>query len=89
MQELSLFLAPVLEMLAGKYGLAAQILGYMAGLRIVFKPLMTLGEAFVLYTPSKSDNEKLEKFKASKVYYWISFTVDFFASVKLPKPVKK
>jgi hypothetical protein len=85
MEELLGYLKPVLEMLAGKYGVVAQVLGYMAAARIFFKPIMTIAESYVNLTPSLKDNEKFEKIKASKAYKMVVFLVDMFASVKLPK----
>ncbi len=70
-----------------EYPWIATVLFVIGGLRVVFKPIMVLLETYVAYTPSKSDDETLEKAKSSKAYQWLAFALDYLASLKLP--VKK
>jgi hypothetical protein len=66
------------------------LLGFFAAMgvfRAVFKPIMLLLEKYVEATPSKSDDEKLEKLKANKHYKALVVVVDYLMSIKLP--VKK
>lgn len=57
----------------------------MGVLRAVFKPLMTVFEAYVVATPSKDDDSLLAKVKASKSYALVAYVLDYAASIKLPK----
>lgn len=78
-------LAPVLEMLAGKYGFMAQVVAVVGSLRLIFKPLMALLQSIVGVTPSVKDDELLAKVLAHPAYKAVAFLVDMVASVKLPK----
>ena len=79
---------PILESLAGKYGVLAQILMIMGLARLCMKPLMTsLGE-IVKITPSEKDDAFLNKVLASQWYKGICFVLDFVLSIKLPKAPK-
>ena len=76
---------PLIEAYAGESGILLQALVIMASLRIVFKPLMSLIGSIVLVTPSKSDDILLQSIKAHKGYKMVSYLIDYFASIKLPK----
>lgn len=78
-----------LLMLAAKYPIILTIVSVIGVLRVIFKPLMMIIETIVAATPSKKDDEKFNKFKSSSTYAFIVKFLDFFASIKLPKPVKK
>ena len=54
-------------------------------LRTIIKPIVTLVNNYVESSPSKSDNVKWEKVKASKMYKAFAFILDWTASIKLPK----
>lgn len=78
-------LKPVLEM-AMAY-LPENVIGIIVlvgGFRVVFKPLMSLLEAFALYTPSKKDDELYKELSEGNTYKTIKFLFDFIASIKLP-----
>jgi hypothetical protein len=68
-----------------KYPATASVLVVMGILRAIFKPLFSLLQAYVDATESKTDNEKLQKFKDSKIYKALAYLLDYAASVKLPK----
>jgi hypothetical protein len=74
--------------LADKYPTVASILMVMGVLRAIFKPLMSLIEAYVLATPSTKDDEFYNKMLDSKIYKGIVWVLDYMASVKLPKKKK-
>lgn len=61
----------------------ASLLMVMAALRIVFKPVFAVAEAYVQATENKEDDAKLEEVKASKAFQTVAFILDYFASVKL------
>lgn len=88
MEAVLAYLGPVLEMAAGKYGLAAQILSYVAMARLFFKPVVSLAQAYVQVTPSVKDDEKLQKLMESKSYKSVAYLLDWFASLKLPQAKK-
>lgn len=77
-------LVSILMQFADKYPWLASVFFVIGGLRVVFKPLMALVEAYVAYTPSKDDDTTLAKVKASKAYTWLAFGLDYVASIKLP-----
>lgn len=85
MEQLLLFIKPMIEAYAGNYGVAVQIISIVGSLRVVIKPAMGLIEAYVLITPSKDDDLLPEKIKANKVYKAIVYALDWFASIKLSK----
>lgn len=74
----------VLDFIAANPNLAG-ILVILGVFRAIFKPIMTLLHTYVESTPSKSDNEKLEKFKQTKTYQFLVWFVDYLTSIKLPK----
>lgn len=85
MEELALYLTPMLLELAEKHPVSLAIMAGMGSLRAIFKPLMGLLEKYVKSTPSKKDDEKLGavlNHKAFKAFAWL---LDYVASVKLPK----
>ena len=53
--------------------------------RAIFKPMMTVIEAYIAETPGKKDDEWLGKLKDHPVYKSVVWFVDFLLSVKLPK----
>lgn len=88
MEVLLGYLGPVLEMAAGKYGVAAQVLSYVAMARLFFKPIVSIAQAYVQVTPSVEDDEKLQKIMESKTYKSVAYILDWFASLKLPQSKK-
>jgi len=79
------FAKPLIEALAGKHGTVVQVIVLMGSLRVFLKPLTSLARTYVEFTPSKSDDEKLEKILNSEIYKKASFVIDYFASLKLPQ----
>jgi hypothetical protein len=86
--ELLPLLKPYIEMLLGQHGeiarVVAMVVFYMGAARVVFKPLMSLIHAVVSVTPSKSDDEALEKVEKSRLWSIGAFIVDYLFSLKLP-----
>ena len=79
--------------LAGNYPWLATVLLIIGGLRVVFKPLMSLLDGYVKANCSPDEYAKLQSFEAGPVYRWLNFGLDFVGSVKLPvlgvKPAQK
>lgn len=67
------------------YPIAMAILVLMGVFRAIFKPIMMVAEKYVAATPSKSDNEKLQKFKESSIYKALGLASDYLMSIKLPQ----
>lgn len=86
MDQLAQALAPVIQGLAGKFGIVTQIIMVIGAFRIVFKPLMTLIEAVVKATPTQADDQVLNTVEASLPFKALQFLVDYVASIKLPAP---
>jgi len=63
----------------------ASIIMVLGITRAIFKPLMGLVEAFVLATPSASDDQVVKAFEGSKLYAFFVWLIDYTASIKLPK----
>ena len=73
--------------IAGKYPVMASILFIIGLLRLVFKPLVSIAQAYVAYTPKLEDDAALNKFMEGRIYKAIVWFVDFFGSIKLPAKV--
>lgn len=80
MEELVAFLIG----LASQYPVLATIFMVIGGLRVVMKPIMSVLQAYVDYTPDPADNAKLAAVMESSIYKGIAYVLDLFASVKLP-----
>ena len=88
MEEILLFLKPLLEGLLGKYGWLVQVVAIIGALRLFIKPLMSMAQAYVSLTPSVKDDEFLKKIQESSIYKMVSYLLDWFGSIKLPKKDK-
>lgn len=84
-QALLPLVSPVLEALAGQYGIVAQILVIMGLARACMKPIMVAVQEVVKITPSVNDDAFLAKVIESKTYNTICFVLDYALSIKLPK----
>lgn len=84
MEQILMFLKPMIEAYAGNYGVAVQIMSVIATLRMVNKPIMSLITIYVNLTPSKDDDLLPDKIKASKAYKIFVYVTDWVASIKLP-----
>lgn len=72
--------------LSASYPWLTTVLVAIGTFRALFKPVMTLLDQVVVATTwTQTDNELLNKVKASKVYKALVWVVDYLASVKLPK----
>ena len=89
MDNLLMFLKPLIESLAGSNGKVAQILAAMVMIigiaRTIIKPARALIGAIVEQTKTKSDDEMLAKVESSKAMGMIRFILDFLLSIKLPE----
>lgn len=68
-----------------KYPIFSQIIFVIGALRIIFKPLMSIIQNYVDYTPSPKDNEFLKKIMDSFLYQKFVWFIDYIGSIKLPK----
>lgn len=61
--------------------------------RTINKPMFALFHKFAEATPSKKDDEVLQKVEGSKIYSYICFLLDYSLSIKIgpqaPKPEAK
>lgn len=83
MEQLLIFLQPLLETYAGNYGKAVQVIGIIGSLRIFVKPTMSLLLAYTDFTESKDDDAKLAKLKENKIYKGLVYALDWFSSIKI------
>lgn len=85
MEQILMFLKPMVEAYSGQLGGAIQIIAIIGSLRLIIKPIMGLIEAYVLITPNKEDDLLPVKIKDNKIYKSVVYLLDWFASLKLPK----
>lgn len=85
MEQLLMFIKPMIEAYSGQLGSAVQIISIIGSLRLIIKPVMGLIEAYVLITPDKKDDLLPAKIKENKIYKSVVYILDWFASLKLPK----
>lgn len=74
-------LIPLIGGALNKYPWIATILLVMGSLRIIFKPVFMVLENL---TAGKSSNAAILKFESGPIYRWISYVLDFGASIKVP-----
>lgn len=67
-----------------KYPQVVSVLVVIGALRVVFKPLIAVLQAYVDYTVDPKDNELLAKFLDSSVYKAVAYLLDLVGSIKLP-----
>jgi len=67
-----------------KYPILTSIFLVIGVLRAINKPLFVFLRAYVLATPSTSDDAILDSVEKSQVYKAISFVLDWTTSIKLP-----
>lgn len=85
MEQLLLFLTPLIEVYGGSQGWLLQAITIIGSLRVMIKPLRDLVHAYVNVTPSTKDNEKLSEIEKSKVYKGIMYFIDWFSSIRPKK----
>ena len=86
MEQILLFLKPLVESYAGNYGIAIQIVTIVGSLRVALKPLMEGLHKIAEFTYwTEADNKFIEKVESSKIYSTIFFILDWVASIKLKK----
>lgn len=85
MEDLLPFLGPILEILAGKYGFAAQIVSWMVAANGIRLALETFLKAVVGLTSGTGDDALLDKVLSSKVYGLISKVLGLLVNVRLPE----
>lgn len=82
------FAKPLIQLYAGDLGFFVQLVTLVGTFRLIDKPLMVLLHTIVAATPSKKDDEQLQKVLASPAYKAFRFFVDYLLSLKLPKEKK-
>lgn len=78
-------LSPVFQGLMGQFGWLFQIITVLGTFRLVFKPLMTFLAAIAASNAIPAETKAYNAFMASPVYKWLSFALDYVASLKLPQ----
>jgi hypothetical protein len=77
------WLSSVVVDLAVKHPWIVTVLLCIALLRVVFKPIVTAAHWYVNRTPSEEDNLMLGRVERSVWFTWLSWFIDFFASIKI------
>ena len=68
-----------------QYPTVGSIVAALGAVRLVFKPLMTAIDSYVLSTETKDDDIYVEGIKATKWFRVVVFVLDWAFSVKIPK----
>lgn len=74
---------PLIETFLGKQGWFLQILAIMGTFRLFFKPFHSFVKEVITLTPTKKDDEALEKIESSKVSKAVVWFIDFLFSIKV------
>ena len=88
LSEILNLVKPLLDAYLGGNGVFLQIVSIVGTLRLLVKPLMESVKLVMDLTPTKKDNEFLEKVEKSKIYQGVLFVLDWLVSFK-PKAVLK
>ena len=87
MEQILLFLKPVIEAYCGNLGWAIAVLSYIATARLILKPTMTWLHSIAEATETKKDDELIAKVETSSIYKLVVFLLDWFASIKIAPKV--
>lgn len=79
---ISKFLVP----LVAKYPVLATIIAVLGTCRLLLKPTFTWLHSVVQATPTTKDDEWLQKAESSAWFRWLSYGLDYVASIKLIHP---
>lgn len=68
-----------------KYPVVLSVVSVVGILRLIMKPLFVFFKEVVDATPTRLDNEFLDKVMQSKIYSMVAFLLDYLGSIKLPE----
>ena len=85
MEQLLNFLAPLVTAYAGDLGIVLQIISVIGTLRLLVKPIMSILNIYVNFTPSNDDNIILEKLEGNKIYKGVLYVMDWILSIPRKK----
>lgn len=85
MDQLLVFLQPLIEVLAGKHGLAWHVASWLVAANAIRVAAEGFATAVVKATPGTSDDSKLAKFLGSKPYALATKGLEIFSGIKMPK----
>jgi len=71
--------------LMGTHPVFGTVLMIMSLLRVIFKPLMGIVDAYTKWSENKTDDKLFADFIASPFYTTFVYILDFFASIKIKK----
>lgn len=74
----------ILSFVSDKAPWLGVVLMVIGALRLVIKPVMSIARSVVEFTPSKADDETLNKVEQSAIYKGAVYALDWLASIKLP-----
>lgn len=85
MEQLLSFLQPLIEIYGGSQGWLVSAIAIIGSLRLFIKPLMSLINAYVLFTPNKEDDLKFSELENGNVIKTLMYVLDWFSSIKVKK----
>jgi len=89
MESALAWLQPMLEGALGQYSWLLPVMTVVGALRLFVKPVMSMILAYVQLTPKKTDDAWFNQYVLeAKWYKVVSYILDWFGSIKLPKAEK-
>ncbi len=85
MEQILLFLQPLLELYGGDQGWLVQAVSIIGSLRIFMKPAMSLFLAYVTFTPNTKDNDLYMEIEKGNTLKMLLYFLDWTASIKFKK----
>ncbi|MBI5770898.1 MAG: hypothetical protein HZA93_24180 [Verrucomicrobia bacterium] len=86
---------PFIVTFAQNHPWLVSVLVVIASLRVVFKPIVSVAEAYVRSTPTPDDDAMLEKVEHSRAFKIVAWLIDYLGSIKIgpqlrpPAPTKE
>jgi len=77
-------IASAIETFTQAHPWLSTVLLAIGGLRVVFKPVMSILDSFIKSNCPATEYAKLQNFESGAVYKWLNFGLDFVGSIKLP-----
>ena len=85
MEQLLGFLQHLIEMYGGASGVLVQVVTIIGSLRLFIKPIMSILNAYMLFTKDKKDDKLYEELEKGNTLKTIIYVLDWFASIKIKK----
>lgn len=85
MDAILVFLAPIMETLAGKYGVIVTVVAWIGTLHLLVKPLLAIAKVIAGATETTKDDEIIVKIESSPYYTYALNVMEWLTSLDLSK----